>query len=227
MSDHNVVELNSPKSFHYNNHQILKDYFLESCVTSLKDALHAEINGADRIEICARLETEGMTPDLELVKSILEKINIPLRVMIRETETGFEADEETLQKMISSIDQFKQLPIDGFVVGVLKNDCVDRDGMEQILNHAAPFPITFHKAIDLSKTKWSDIEWLNEQTIIDTILTSGGAEKATDGIEEILKMKTSFRGNIMAGGKITHDHLPTLHEKLQLKWYHGRKIVRA
>lgn len=194
-------------------------------MTTFDDSFRSENNGADRIEICARLETEGMTPEFELVKSIVEKINIPVRVMIRETETGFEADDETLQKMISSVDQFKQLPIDGFVIGLLKNDCLDRNGMKQIINHAAPFPITFHKAIDLSKTKWSDIEWLNDQILIDTLLTSGGTEKATDGIDEVLKMKTSFRRNIMAAGKITPEQLPLLHAKLKLSWYHGRSIV--
>ncbi|HUR32031.1 MAG TPA: copper homeostasis protein CutC, partial [Saprospiraceae bacterium] len=78
----------------------MKNYFLESCVTTFDDALHAANNGVHRIEICARLETEGMTPNFELVKSILEKIKIPVRVIIRETETGFDADEEALQKMI-------------------------------------------------------------------------------------------------------------------------------
>lgn len=208
-------------------HINLKNYFLESCVTNLNDALAAANNGADRIEICARLETEGMTPDIELVKTILEKIKIPARVMIRETETGFDADEEALQKMISSIQQFKNLPIDGFVIGILKNDMIDRDAMEKIIHHAEPFPITFHKAIDMSKTKWADIKWLNDQILIDTILTSGGAEKALDGAEEIQKIKTAFNRNVMAGGKITYDQFPEVHKQLGLTWYHGRKIVRV
>ena len=205
----------------------MKKYFLESCVTNIDDALAAANNGADRIEVCARLDTEGMTPDFELVKTILEKIKIPVRVMIRETETGFDADEEALQKMISSIQQFKNLPIDGFVMGILKNDMIDRDAMEKIIHHAEPLPITFHKAFDLSKIKWADIEWLNDQVFIDTILTSGGAEKATDGSEEILKMKSAFKKDIMAGGKIIHDQFPEIHKLLGLKWYHGRNIVRV
>ena len=88
-------------------------YFLESCVTSLDASINSERNGAHRLEICDRLETAGMTPDLNLVSSILDKVKIPVRVMIRETETGFEADEEILSKMISSIKNFKELPIEG------------------------------------------------------------------------------------------------------------------
>ena len=202
----------------------MKNYFLESCVTNHLDAINAANNGADRLEICSRLETEGMTPDIGLVKSILEKIKIPVRIMIRETEIGFEASDSILEKMISSILQLKNLPIDGFVLGLLKDNRVDRENMDILLNHAAPLPVTFHKAIDLSADKRNDIVWLNDCDQIDTILTSGGADRAVDGVQEILKMKAQFKRNIMAGGKITAEQLPTLHRLLQLNWYHGKRI---
>lgn len=189
------------------------------------DALEAEANGADRLEICSRLETEGMTPDDALLRSILEKVKIPVRIMIRETEYGFEADEKTLHKMISSIHHFKNLPVEGFVFGVLKNDKVDREGMQLLLKSASPFPVTFHKAVDLSVDKWNDIKWMNDHAQIDTILSSGGAEVAIHGIDELLKTKAIFKREIMAAGKITNDQLSTLHEKLKLKWYHGRNII--
>jgi copper homeostasis protein len=203
----------------------LKNYFLESCVTSLADALDAETHGADRLEVCSRLETEGMTPDFELVKSILEKTKIPIRIMIRETEDGYEADQNVLQKMVSSIHQFKTLPIDGFVFGLLKNNKVDREGMQLLLKNADPYHVTFHKALDMSIDKWNDIEWINDQIQIDTILTSGGEATAMQGVEELVKTKALFKGEIMAAGKITNDQLSPLHEKLKLKWYHGRNIL--
>lgn len=202
----------------------MKNYFLESCVTNYFDAENAANNGADRLEICSRLETEGMTPDIRLVKSILEKIKIPVRIMIRETEIGFEASDSILEKMISSMEQFKNLPIDGFVFGLLKNNQVDRESMDILLNHAAPLPVTLHKAIDLSADKRNDIEWINDRDQIDTILTSGGADRAVDGVQEILKMKAAFKRDIMVGGKITAEQLPTLHRFLQLNWYHGKRI---
>ena len=70
-----------------------KPYHVEACVTSAAEALSAELRGADRIELCSRLETEGMTPDLELVQQVLDVVKIPVRIMLRETESGFEADE--------------------------------------------------------------------------------------------------------------------------------------
>jgi len=198
---------------------------LEACAVSLSQALEAEQKGAHRVELCARLETEGMTPDLPLVKSLCENLHIPIRVMIRATESGYAADPSVLKEMIDSISALKQLPIDGFVFGVMKDNRVDREAMKELIDHAAPLPVTFHKAIDASDDIMDDLKWLNQQELVDTILTSGGAIKAIDGIESILEMKSEFRGQVMAAGKITAVVLPELHKKLQLNWYHGRAIV--
>jgi len=145
--------------------------------------------------------------------------------MIRSTPIGFEADDETLMEMIYSIQQFKNLPIEGFVFGILKNDLVDQVQVNKLVMAADPFAITFHKAIDLSTDLMNDIKWLNQFPQIDTILTSGGALNATDGIEQLLMMKKTFNGNIMAAGKISPEQLSSLHEKLGLDWYHGQNIV--
>ena len=146
-------------------------------------------------------------------------------VMIRATETGYEADDLVLQKMIASIQQFKQIPIEGIVIGLLKNQRVDPKGMMLLIEAAFPLKITLHKAIDLSVDVDADIRWLNRFTQVDTILTSGGAIRAADGVQEILRMKSLFEGQIMAAGKITPDVLPSLHTQLGLQWYHGRAIV--
>jgi len=191
----------------------------------LHQALLAKQSGADRVEICGRLETGGMTPDYEIVKTMCEQLIIPVRVMIRSTEEGFEADEFNLQEMLQSIDHFKNLSIDGFVIGVMKNNAIDREAMRQIINHTSPLPVTFHKAIDESEKLAEDVRWLNEFQEIDTILTSGGALKANEGAAKILEMKSLFHGTIMAGGKILPGQLPALHELLGLHWYHGRGIV--
>jgi copper homeostasis protein len=200
------------------------DFKVESCVVSLEQALEAEARGADRLEICSRLETEGMTPDAELVSLIIDRIQIPVRIMIRETETGFAASEDVLQNMIAAIQIFRSMPVDGFVFGILKNQMVDRNTMNTLLDHAASFPVTFHKAIDSSSQIMEDISWLNQFPQIDTLLTSGGMPKAKEGIAQIREMKKYFLRNIMAAGKITPDVLQELHEALQLEWYHGRGV---
>lgn len=202
-----------------------RPFKLEACVVSMEQALQAQHRGADRIEICSRLETEGMTPDPALVNTLCQELKIPVRVMIRSTEKGFEANENQLDEMVRSIFELKSLPIEGFVIGVMRHGRVDRQAMVTLIRQAFPLPITFHKAIDESNDLHGDIEWLNQFSQIDTLLTSGGEFRATEGIEKILWMKSVFRGNIMGAGKISHVGLQELHERLDLQWYHGRAIV--
>ena len=47
------------------NNSIIK----EACVETVKEAILAEKRGADRIELCYRLEYDGLTP----AKNIIEK----------------------------------------------------------------------------------------------------------------------------------------------------------
>jgi copper homeostasis protein len=200
-------------------------YRIEVCVVSYEQAIAADQNGAARLELCSRLETEGMTPGEGLLSTILEKVTIPVRIMIRETEVGFESDASILEKMKWAISQFKSLSIDGFVIGLLKNNRLDREAMKDLIECCVPKPVTVHKAIDHSHDVHDDILWLNQFDNVDTILTSGGQRTALEGIDQILKMKSVFERNIMAAGKITNDQLPFLHTALQLPWYHGRNIL--
>jgi len=202
-----------------------RQYNLESCVVSLVQAMDAQQRGADRVELCVRLETEGMTPDIELVASLCDHLTIPIRVMIRATTDGYEADRQALLEMMREIDSLKHLPLDGFVFGVIKNNRVDREAMITLLQQAYPYHVTFHKAIDTSTHIADDIEWLNQFAQVDTILTSGNAIKAIDGVRQIRDMKSLFKGHTMAAGKITAEVLPSIHEQLQLQWYHGRSIL--
>ncbi len=204
-----------------------QDYKIEVCVASYEQALTACSNGADRLELCSRLQTEGMTPDLDLAMKILDLVNIPVRIMIRETEIGFENDARILDKMENAIHQFKSLPVEGFVFGMLKDRRIDQDAMKQLIESSSPYPITVHKAIDSSQHIREDVLWLNQFATVDTLLTSGGKETAVEGVAQILKMKSIFRGNIMAAGKITYAQLSFLNSVLGLTWYHGRNILSA
>jgi copper homeostasis protein len=200
-------------------------YKTEACIINLPEALQAMHHGADRLEVCSRIETEGMTPDVDMVREIISQTGLPVRVMIRETENGYEADDVVLEKMIEAIQAFKKINIEGFVIGLMKEGKVDRGKMEILFAHVQPFPITFHKAIDTSVDLLDDLTWINEQKTIDTILTSGGMPTALEGIDHILRMKSLLGNRIMPGGRITHENVDELHRVLRLEWYHGRHIV--
>ena len=46
--------------------QIIK----EVCVDTFIDAINAEKNGADSIELCGRLDLDGLTPSRRLIKKV-------------------------------------------------------------------------------------------------------------------------------------------------------------
>ena len=56
---------------------------IEAAVESLDDALAAVEGGADRLELCANLADGGTTPSEDLIADVVERVAIPVFVMIR------------------------------------------------------------------------------------------------------------------------------------------------
>ena len=78
----------------------------EVCVDSLEDAINAEKNGANRIELCSRLDLDGLTPSRELIKETFYALKIPIRVMIRPKHPSFiYSKEENIERALSSVEE--------------------------------------------------------------------------------------------------------------------------
>ena len=60
---------------------------IESCCTSLEEALSAQARGADRIELCTDLSVGGLTPPRDLIRSVIQALTIPVNVLIRPLPT--------------------------------------------------------------------------------------------------------------------------------------------
>ena len=56
---------------------------IESCCTTLEEALAAQQRGADRIELCTDLSVGGVTPPRDLIKVVVDALTIPVNVLIR------------------------------------------------------------------------------------------------------------------------------------------------
>ena len=84
--------------------QIIK----EICVDSFEDAINAENSGADRIELCGRLDLDGLTPSRNLIKKVFLKLRIPIRVMIRPKHPSFVYSEDEIKTMIEDINYCKK-----------------------------------------------------------------------------------------------------------------------
>ena len=61
----------------------LDDVLIESCCTSLDEAVAAQTRGADRIELCTDLSVGGLTPPRDLIREVVQTLSIPVNVLIR------------------------------------------------------------------------------------------------------------------------------------------------
>ena len=202
-------------------------YLKEACVESVEEAIKAEIQGADRLEYCSALEWEGLTPDYEQVHQVLDKVSIPVMVMIRPRKGDFNYSEEEFQVMKEQILRFKKLGITGVVFGLLKDGSVDLEKTRSLARIASPLEVCFHKAIDELEDPVTGVITLLEIPEITRILTSGGARTALDGREKLREMLKVAEGSIsiMPAGKVRPSNIGSLHQILGAKEYHGRGIV--
>ena len=201
---------------------------LEACAGSLQQAVSAENLGADRVEICARLDLEGLTPDMKMIKAAVKRLKIPSKIMIRPRDGGFLYTDTEIKKMGSNIDFCRSIGIGEVVLGALtKVGEVDIQTISRLSDRAYPMKVTFHKAIDHSNDILKSIESLCHVEGVTSILTSGGKRSALEGrsmIKQIIK-EFSSELKIIVAGKITKDNLSRVHGEVGAKEYHGKRIV--
>lgn len=199
----------------------------EACVESFSEAVLAEKRGADRIELCDNLSEGGTTPSYGTIKTTLEKIKIPVFVMIRPRGENFCYNRNEIEIMKQDIEMCKSLGVKGIVLGVLnKNSEVDYPLLKELVCLASPMEVTFHKAIDELENPLSEIKKLADSGV-KRILSSGTKAKAIDG-KEVLKKMIEEAGEditIIVAGGITSKNLEEISKEIVSTEYHGKKIV--
>lgn len=200
----------------------------ESCVETLEDALIAERQGANRIELCSALDLDGLTPSQELTRQCLKKLTIPIMAMVRPRGGNFVYSEDELVQMERGIALFKQLGVAGVVFGLLTGQgVVDLENTRRLAELASPLEVTFHKAIDYTGDVVESFQKLNEITGITRVLTSGGMDTAWNG-REILKTMNNLpdrRIKIIAAGKVLPENRLQVAEYTGVSELHGKRIV--
>jgi len=201
---------------------------LEVIVTSLEDAREAEAGGADRLEIVRDLGVGGLTPSLALVKEIVTGVATPARVMVRETANFLVHGKPEMDSLLRTMAELAQLPIDGVVLGFLKNRGVDLRTTERILREGPKVRATFHRAFEETRAPFDDLAVLENLKQVDRILTSGGpgdwAEKAAK--LEALQQACRGRITILAGGGMTLEGVRYLRKHTSLGEFHVGAAVR-
>ena len=200
----------------------------EACVDNIQDAINAFKKGADRIEFCSNLDEDGLTPSNYDLIYLKKSISIPLRVMVRPHSNSFYYNDDDLIQMKETIEFCKNQKFDGVVFGCLDDDNeLDLNKIEYLADFAKPLNVIIHKAIDLTSSPLNSLKKLLEIDNVNGVLSSGGFETAELGTEVLKKMINISPNNfeIISAGKITNKNFEILHEKIDGKFYHGRKIV--
>lgn len=147
---------------------------LEVIATSLEDALEAERGGAGRIELVRALAMGGFTPDHLLPDMICSRVTIPVRVMIRASDSPTTHCAEEFECHESSIEALKMVPIQGLVFGFVRRGKIETEKVERLLRRMpAHWRVTFHRAFESVADPFSSIELLKQYRQIDRILTNG------------------------------------------------------
>ena len=197
--------------------------FIERCVTTLAEAEQAAAEGAQRLELCSALELDGLTADREVFLSIKKSVDIPVRVMLRNRHPHFEVNAVELDSLKHEADWFKQHGADGFVFGFTAHGKIDEVPTAELLGSCAPLPCTFHKAFDSCESLTDSLELLIDLGV-DDVLTSGGEQTAAEGAQTLRKIVTlaSTRIGVIVAGKVRHNNIADLHQKVKATYYHFR-----
>lgn len=124
---------------------------LEVCADSVAAAVAAEAGGAARIELCDSLLEGGTTPSVGKLICCRRAVALPVHVMLRPRGGDFLYTAAELAVIEADLHALKAAGADGVVVGLLLEDGrVDELRLRRIVRLAAPLPVTFHRAIDVT-----------------------------------------------------------------------------
>jgi len=182
---------------------------VEAAVESLDDALAACDGGADRLELCADLRVGGTTPSEQLIEQVIDRVDVPVFVMIRPRGGSFLYTAHELDTMRRGIELARELQADGVVLGVLdaRNE-VDVYRCRDLIDIADEMPVTFHRAFDRVVHQQRALESLIELGV-ERVLTSGGADTAQGGIDVLRDLLDEANGQItiLAGGGVRDNNV--------------------
>ena len=120
---------------------------LEVIATTVDDAVAAEQGGAARVELVRSLDRGGLSPPLELVDAVLAHVRVPVRVMVRESESHEVPNPVIRARLVVQARSLGQRRVDGLVFGALADGRID-EALLDAVSGAAGLPVTFHRAFE-------------------------------------------------------------------------------
>ncbi len=201
---------------------------LEVIVISVEDAIEAQAGGADRLELVRDLDLGGLTPDAELVEEVLRSVKIPVRVMLRQTPDMSSGGPGEKRILKSCAQKLAALPIDGLVLGFIRDRKPDTDSALEILSAAPLCRATFHRAFDELADPIASITELKRLTQIDRILTVGGQGDWPCRKKRLLEWQHAAEPSIriLAGAGLSPAVFSDLANTIELQEIHVGRAAR-
>lgn len=202
---------------------------LEVIVCSVADAVEAERGGADRLEIVRDLDRGGLTPDLNLVRSIQRTVSLPLRVIVRENEDYSFPGEEAFDRLCAIAFELQQIGVDGLVAGFLSNGNIDIETMLKLMNAAPRLRATFHHAFDETKDPLNAVAQLKNIGQIDRILSRGGSGDISERASrlDLYRQLALDEIVILAGGGLDEAAIRFLRAHTAIHEFHVGRAARV
>jgi copper homeostasis protein len=198
-------------------------HLLEISVDTLDKAVAAERGRADRIELCADLSVGGLTPDSKMLRSVREKVRIPIFPMIRPRPGDFVYSAAEFAEMKRSVAVAKEAGMNGVVLGLLQEDRrVDVRRTCELVELARPLPVTFHRAFDDTANLDEALEDVI-QTGAARILTSAGAKTALQGAGKLAELVVTARDRILIvpGAGISAANITRVKQQTGAREFHS------
>lgn len=184
---------------------------LEICVDDVAGLDAAIAGGADRIELCSALGAGGLTPSRGFM-ALAAKAPIPVHALIRPRAGDFTYSEAEIVVMEADIAAAREAGLAGVVIGATTTQStLDADVIRRLVSAAAGLDLTLHRAIDVV----GDMDVALDLAIalgFSSILTSGGARHAEEGLETLARLarRSAGRITIMPGGGVRPENVTRL-----------------
>ena len=166
------------------------------------------------MELCASPAEGGVTPSLATIERVSQIEGLDVSVMIRPRGGDFLYSDDEFQTMLKDIEYARKAGATGVVFGVLTADGrVDVERTRTLVEASKGMETTFHRAVDMTEDYEAAVEAVIEAGC-NRILTSGGYDKAIDGVDNIRRAVEISHGRIeiMAGSGVVASNAKALKE---------------
>jgi copper homeostasis protein len=197
---------------------------LECVVETADAAAEAERAGANRLELCARLEVGGVTPPDDVVDAVVSRIAIPVFVMVRPRGGDFVYSAAEHAQMLADAARLRRRGAHGLVFGALRSDRrIDVDRTRAVVGAAGDLPVTFHRAFDEVEDQAAALEEIFDAGA-RRVLTSGGAASAIEGADRLAELvrQAGTRLTVLAGGGVRARNAVELIARTGAREVHAR-----